>query len=114
MHLGPSQPVMQPYWWYWMWTTGTFTVTHTIPLDWRRTYLVTGALTQTDGDDYAHVYISMVCSYSGGDVVRCGVRDIPDDVDLNLTEFISGARSVTVKLRTTGGRHRAEGIVYEL
>ena len=53
---------------YWMWTTGTFEVTLDIALDWRKSYLVTGYLTLTDGDDYAHVYISTVCSYSGGDV----------------------------------------------
>jgi hypothetical protein len=99
---------------YQLWTTGTFSVTSTIPLDWRKTYVVTGALTQTDGDDYAHVFISRVCSYSGGDVVSCGVRDIGGDQSLGLVEWISGARDVTVKLRTTGGRHRAEGVVYEL
>jgi hypothetical protein len=97
-----------------MWTTGTFAVTSTIPLDWRKTYVVTGALTQTDGDDYAHVYISRVCSYSGGDVVSCGIRDVSGDQSLGLVEWISGARDVTVKLRTTGGQHRAEGVVYEL
>jgi hypothetical protein len=97
-----------------MWTTGTYTVSHTIPLDWRKGYLVTGYLTQTDGDDYAHVYISTVCHYSGGDVVKCGVRDISDDKHLGIIEYISGANKVIVKLKTKGGRHRAEGVVYEV
>ena len=83
---------MQAHWRYQLWTTGTFSVTSTIPLDWRKTYVVTGTLTQTDGDDYAHVYISRVCSYSGGDVVRCGVRDISGDLNLGLVEWISGSR----------------------
>jgi len=100
------------HYWYTMWTTGTFTVSLTVPLDWQRSYLVTGGLTQTDGPDYAHVYISTVCSYDGGDQVLCGIRDDPDDSGLNLIEALDAASSVTVKLRTTGGRHRAEGFVY--
>jgi hypothetical protein len=100
---------------YWMWTTGTFEVTVTLNLDWQRTYLLTGGLTLTEGDDHAHVYISTLCSYSGGDQVLCGVRDIGGDgVDLGVTEFISGASSVTVKLKTNGGKHRAEGALYQL
>jgi hypothetical protein len=99
---------------YWMWTTGTYEVSVAIALDWRKTYLITGYLTQTDGDDYAHVYIATVCHYSGGDVVRCGVRDFTSDVDLGVTETIGSANSVTLKLRTKGGRHRAEGAIYEL
>jgi allophanate hydrolase subunit 1 len=76
--------------------------------------LVTGYLTQTDGDDYAHVYISTVCHYSGGDVVHCGIRDLSDDKYLGIVEVISGANRVTIKLKTKGGRHRAEGVVYEI
>jgi hypothetical protein len=95
-----------------MWTTGAFTVSHTVALDWTKRYLVTGYLTQTDGDDYAHVYIATLCTYHG-DVIRCGVRDNPDDQGSNIVEFIDHAVSVTLKLRTTGGRHRAEGVIYE-
>jgi hypothetical protein len=105
---------MRPYKGYSLWTTGTYDVTATIGLDWRKTYLINGGITLTDGDDYAHVYIAKICSYHGGDVVRCGIRDIGGDKDLGLQEFISGARDVTVKLRTKGGRHRAEVMVYEL
>jgi len=105
---------MTPVWSYSMWTTGTFEVTVDLALDFRKNYLVTGSLTLTDGSDRAHVYISTVCSSSGGDVVLCGVRDIGDDFDLGVTEFISGAVSVTVKLKTRGGAHRAEGAVYEI
>jgi hypothetical protein len=105
---------MRPYANFWMWTTGTYQVTHTITLNWQRRYLVTGYLTQTDGDDYAHVYISTVCHYSGGDVVKCGVRDLQDDRYLGIVEFLDHANKVTIKLKTKGGRHRAEGVVYEL
>lgn len=99
---------------YFMWTTGTYEVSVGFALDWKKTYLITGYLTQTDGDDYAHVYIARVCRYTGGDVVLCGVRDIPSDVDLGVTETLSSANSVTLKLRTKGGRHRVEGAIYEL
>ncbi|MFQ5739905.1 MAG: hypothetical protein ACE5JX_12925 [Acidobacteriota bacterium] len=102
------------HYWYHMWTTGTYTVSVDIPLDWTKNYLVTGYLTQTDGDDYAHVYISTVCHYSGGDVVSCGVRDIGDDKSLNVVEPINNANKVTITLKTKGGRHRAEGIVYQV
>ena len=105
---------MTPIWTYWMWTTGTHDVTLDFALDWRQTYLITGFLTLTEGDEYAHVYISTVCSYSGGDVVLCGVRDIGGDFDLSATEFIGGASRVTIKLKTRGGAHRAEGVIYQL
>ena len=105
---------MTPVWSYWMWTTGSTEVTVDMALDFRKSYLVTGYLTLTDGDDRAHVFISTVCSSSGGDVILCGVRDLGDDFDLGVTEFIGGAVSVTVKLKTNGGAHRAEGVVYEL
>lgn len=105
---------MDAYWSYYMWTTGTYVVSYTIPLDWTRRYLVTGALTQTDGGDYSHVYVSQVCNYYGGDVVLCGIRDVPDDLGLGIVEVIDHATNVTIKLRTTGGRHRVEGAVFSL
>jgi hypothetical protein len=95
-------------WWYTLWTTGSTTASITMGLDWQQGYLVTGGLTQTDGGDYAHVYIAEVCSYDGGDEVMCGIRD--DDG----VEPVSSASSVTVSLHTTGGSHRAEGIVYQV
>lgn len=105
---------MTPISTYWMWTTGTFEVTLDVGLDWRKSYLITGQLTLTDGDDYAHVYISTVCSYSGGDVVLCGVRDLGDDFGLGVNEFVGSASKVTIKLKTKGGAHRAEGVIYEI
>lgn len=105
---------MIPIFTYWMWNTGSFDGTLDIPLDWRKSYLITGHLTLTEGDDYAHVYISTVCNYGGGDQVLCGVRDATDDFDLGVTEFVASASNVIVKLRTRGGKHRVEGVVYEL
>jgi hypothetical protein len=105
---------MQPHWWYHLWTTGTYKVSHTVPLNWTKRYVVTGYLTLTDGDDYAHVYVSVVCHYSGGDVVKCGVLDMSDDKHLGIVKVIDGAKSVTVTLKTKGGRHRAEGLVYQI
>jgi hypothetical protein len=99
---------------YVMWATGTFETTIGFDLDWQKSYLVTGYLTLTEGSDRAHVYISTVCRYSGGQVL-CGVRDVSkDDFDLSATEIISGATSVTMKLRARGGAHRAEGVIFEL
>lgn len=105
---------MKPISTYWMWTTGTYEVTIDFDLDWRRRYLITGYLTLTDGDDYAHLYTSLICHYSGGDVQLCSLRDDGDDFDLKVTEIVSSTSKVTVKLRTKGGAHRAEGVVYEL
>ncbi len=105
---------MTPITTYWMWTTGTFEVSLDVDLDWQKTYLVTGYLTLVDGDDRGHIYISTVCNYNGSDVVSCGVRDIGDDFDLSVNEIVGSASSVTIKLKTSGGAHRAEGVVYEL
>jgi hypothetical protein len=44
----------------------------------------------------------------------CGIRDDDSDAGLNLVEPVSSASSVTVSLHTTGGSHRAEGIVYQV
>lgn len=105
---------MTPVSTYWMWTTGTYEVSIDFDLDWRKRYLITGYLTLTDGDDYGHVYISMVCRYSGGDQVLCGLRDTEGDFDLSVTEIVSSTSKVTVTLKTEGGAHRAEGVIYEL
>ena len=104
---------MYPVTRYWLWTTGTYKATVTINLDPSKRYYVDGALVQTDGDDYAHVYISTVC-IARSDTVHCGIRDWTDDKDLNTNEHLSNASRVTIALRTKGGRHRAEGTVYEL
>lgn len=105
---------MNPVYWYWEWVIGSSDVTVKMSLNWTKKYLVTGGLTLTDDDDYAHVYISEICYYHGGDVVRCGIRDFSGDFHLSVHQFISDAISVTVKLKTKGGKHRAEGAVYEI
>jgi hypothetical protein len=102
-----------------MWTRGKFTVSHTIPLDQGRRYLVTGALTGKSGGDYGQVFISVVCTMSG-DQILCGIRDDPSDppghniANLQIVEILSNAVDVTVKLRGDGGLHRAEGVVYDI
>jgi hypothetical protein len=105
---------MTPIWTYWIWTVGEIEGSIDFSLDWRKSYLFTGYLTLTEGDERGHIYISTVCNYDGGDVVACGVRDFGDDFDISVTEFVSSAESVTVKLKSRGGAHRAEGVVYEL
>ena len=108
------------HWNYWMWTRGRFTVSHTIPLNRGRRYLVTGALTGKSGGDYGQVFISTVCTMPSEDQILCGVRDDPSDPpDANITrlgivETLSNAVRVTVKLRGDGGLHRAEGVVYDI
>lgn len=107
---------MRPVWSYWVAVTGSATASVTMSLNRDRRYLVTGGLILTDGDDYARVYIATVCQQSSPTgPILCGVRDIGGDAGLGVTEFLAGnAISVTVKLKATGGKHRGEGVVYEL
>ena len=105
---------------FWMWTTGSFTTTTTVSLDRNRRYLVTGGLVGKEGGDYGQALITSVCTISG-DHVLCGIRDdansTPDSNIKNrgLTEFLPpNAIRVTLKLRSSGGRHRAEGVVYDI
>ena len=108
------------HWTYWMWTRGRFTVSHTIPLNRSRRYLVTGALTGKSGGDYGQVFISTVCTMPSNDQILCGVRDDPADsadsniANLGIVEIIDNAVRVTVKLRGDNGLHRAEGVVYDI
>jgi hypothetical protein len=105
---------------YWMWTSGQFTVSHTIPLDRNRRYLVTGALTGKSGGDYGQVFIATVCTMPSSDQVLCGIRDDPADspahniANLGIGEILSNAVRVTLKLRGDGGLQRAEGVVYDI
>jgi hypothetical protein len=105
---------------FWMWTTGTFTASITVSLNRSRRYHVTGGLVGKEGGDYGQVFISTVCTTSG-DQVLCGVRDDPSSTPdkniktLGLNEILPPAADrVTIKLRSTGGRHRAEGVVYDI
>jgi hypothetical protein len=104
---------------YWAWTSGTFRVDVTLNLNPGRTYLLTGALVGVGGGDYGQVYISTLCT-GGGDLILCGIRDDPGDspqtdvANLGIVEILSGAISVTVTLRSTGGLHRAEGVLYDI
>ncbi len=105
---------MNPYWYYWFWVQGQSQVTYDIPLDWRKRYLVTGYLTATEGDEYAHVYVYQICNYNGSDLVSCGILEGENDKCLLIQKFIDSAIKVSVKLKTGGGYHKAEGMVYEL
>jgi hypothetical protein len=111
---------MSVWWTYWMWTSGTFTVSHTIGLDPARRYLVTGGLTGKEAGRYGQVYISTVCIRRSPDQILCGIRDDPADppganiANLGIVELIQNATRVTVKLRGDGGLHRAEGVVYDI
>jgi hypothetical protein len=104
---------------YWMWTSGSFTVTLSFGLDPARRYVMTGGLVGKSGGDYGQVYISTVCTQSG-DVVLCGVRDDPADSPasnisrLGVVEELQSANRVTVKLRGDGGHQRAEGAIYDV
>lgn len=100
---------------YWVAVTGSATASVTIALNPDRRYLVTGGLILTDGDDHARIYIGTLCRRVSSDVIACGIRDVDGDGGLGVTEFLAAnATSVTVKLKTTGGKHRGEGVVYEL
>lgn len=106
-------------WTYWMWTQGTISATLTVNLNPARSYLVTGALAGKQGGDYGQVYISTVCTQRSSDQVLCGVRDIglgPEDKikNLGIAEFLQNATEVTITLDATGGRHRAEGVIFDI
>jgi hypothetical protein len=106
---------MRAVWTYWAAVTGSATASVSMALNPDRRYLVTGGLILTEGDDHARVYIGTVCIQTSSDVIACGVRDIDGDAGLGVTEFLAAhATSVTVKLKATGGKHRGEGVVYEL
>lgn len=104
-----------------MWTTGSFATSTTVGLDRNRRYLVTGGVVGKEGGDYGQVFISTVCTMPSSDQVLCGVRDDPSNTSdaniktLGLVEFLpSTATRVTIKLQSSGGRHRAEGVVYDI
>jgi hypothetical protein len=89
-----------------------FDETFTVGLDNTATYLVETYLTKKDGGDYAHAYIAEVCT-GGGDQILCGVNDEGADTTPSL-QILSGAVSVTIGLRTTGGTHRSTAVIYSL
>jgi hypothetical protein len=107
-------------WTYWMWTSGTFSVTVTLPLNPTRRYLTTGALVGKQGGDYGQVFISTLCTQRSPDQILCGIRDNPSDppafniANLGIVEILTNATRVTIKLRGDGGLHRAEGVIYDI
>jgi hypothetical protein len=107
------------YWTYWMWATGNATATVTIPLNPSRVYATSGALSAEKDAGYGQVFISMVCTQSG-DQILCGLRDSPTDSpdtllrNRDIVEVLRSATRVTIKLRSAGGAHRAEGIIWDI
>jgi hypothetical protein len=95
---------------FWLWTSGANTSTLTLGLDPAHVYLVDAHLTQSSGGDYAHVYIVEICTQSG-DQVNCGIND---EGSAQAVTFLSQATQVTMGLHTTGGEHKAEGVLYVL
>jgi hypothetical protein len=102
---------MQAAWTYWLENTGDITGTQEMTLDPTQSYLVEGYLTKKNGGDYAHVYISEVCTQISSDQIGCGEND---EGGAGIVAVLSNAVSVTVGLRTTGGNHRAEGVIWQL
>jgi hypothetical protein len=96
---------------YWLENTGNITGTLTMALDPTQTYLIEGFLAKKNGGDYAHVYISEICTQISSDQIGCGIND---EASSGIVSFLSSAVSVTVGLTTTGGNHRAEGVIYQL
>lgn len=104
---------MEFYYWVEMWVDNEgFDETYTVALDSTATYLVQTYLTKKDGGDYAHAYIAEVCS-DGGDEILCGLNDEGSDSTPSI-QVLTGAVSVTVGLRTTGGTHRSATAIYRL
>ncbi len=96
---------------YWIENTGEITGTVTMALNPTQSYLVEGFLSKKNGGDYAHVYIAEVCTQVSADQIDCGLND---EGSAGIATVLSSSTSVTVGLRTTGGNHRAEGIVWQL
>ena len=104
---------MDFYYWVEMWVDNEgFDETYTVALDNTATYLVETYLTKKDGGDYAHAYIAEVCT-GEGDEILCGLNDEGSDSTPSI-QNLTGAVSVTVGLRTTGGTHRSAAAIYRL
>ena len=98
--------------WFWIETWGSFTESVAINLGPNANgYLGEAYISLKDGGDYAHVYVSEVCT-GGGDVVLCGERDEPGGRSVVILP--NNTLSVTYALHTTGGHHVAEGVIYSL
>lgn len=103
---------------YFLWTSGTFTATIRINLNPSRRYLVTGGLTTKKDNDFSQLFIQTVCT--GTSPILCGIRDTDLSEDdrlrrLRLNEFLpAGASSIILALRSRGGKHRGEGVIWEL
>ena len=102
---------MQAVYTYWLENTGNITGTVTMALDPTQNYVIEGFLTKKNGGDYAHVYISELCTQISSDQIGCGINDEPSS---GIVSFLYSPTSVTVGLTTTGGNHRAEGAIYQL
>lgn len=111
---------MNYYTWFRIRTQGQISGSVTISLNPLRRYLVTGGLNGTSGSDFAHLYIAVVCTRRSPDQIACGVRDDPlqtPEVSMernHLTEILTNATRVTIKLRSNGGLHRGEGVIYDI
>ena len=102
---------MQWAWTYWMENSGSFGNTVAMALDPTQTYMVEGFLTKKNGGDYAHVYIAEVCTQVSSDQIDCGIND---EGSSGIVAVLSNATQVTIGLQTSGGNHRAEGIIWQL
>lgn len=117
---GLSGVVMRVHRTFWMWTRGNFTTTTTVRLNPNRLYMVTGGLVGTSSGDFSQMYIWGTCRYSGGDQILCGIREgDPDPQDSIENEIFNrtlslGTFRVTVALRSEGGLHRGEGVIYDI
>ena len=109
---------MRPIRTYFIWTSGSITGTTRINLTASRRYLVTGGLTTKKDNDFSQLFIQTVCTGTGP--ISCGIRDIGLSEDdrlrrLGLNEFLpANTSSVIIALRSRGGKHRGEGVIWEL
>jgi hypothetical protein len=96
---------------YWLENNGNTNGTVTIALNPSQRYMVEGFITKKNGGDYVHIYIAEVCTQVSPDQINCGINN---EGSSGIVVVLSRATRVTVGLRTTGGNHRAEGIVWQL
>lgn len=105
---------------YWIWTRGNFTATATVRLNPNRLYLVTGGLVGTSSGDFSQMYIWGTCQYRSSDQIVCGIREGDPDPQSSIQNEIFnrtlplGTFRVTLALRSEGGLHRGEGVIYDI
>lgn len=105
---------------YFLWNRVPLTTTVTARLNPNRRYLITGGLVGTSSDRFAQIYIWGTCRYSGNDQILCGIMEEDPNPQVSIEHMRLnrtlplGTYRVTIALRSEGGLHRGEGVIYDI